>query len=136
MTQASSSSEHDVNSFLHFWTDARKQVSPIGHGCTYLLNVCGGPRRRHRNLHVLLCGGSPRRRRKYLLDVTIRRPSLSILSIRLVHQTLIVRFQRRFPSPFCFLLIYESLESLLTTFIFWCPALLVFFFLSFLQRRP
>jgi hypothetical protein len=31
---------------------------------------------------------------------------------------LIVRFQRRFPSPFCFLLVYESLESLLTTFIF------------------
>jgi hypothetical protein len=53
-----------------------------------------------------------------LLDVTIRRPSLSLLSIRLVHRTLIVRFQRCFPSPFSFLLVYESLESLLTTFIF------------------
>jgi hypothetical protein len=52
-----------------------------------------------------------------LLDVTIRRPSLSLLSIRHVHRTLIVRFQRRFPSPFCFLIVYESLESLLTTII-------------------
>jgi hypothetical protein len=31
---------------------------------------------------------------------------------------LIVRFQQRFPFPFCFLIVYESLESLLTTFIF------------------
>jgi hypothetical protein len=31
---------------------------------------------------------------------------------------LIFHFQRRFPSPFCFLLLYESLESIRTTFIF------------------
>jgi hypothetical protein len=71
-----------------------------------------------------------------LLDVTIQRPSLSLLSIRLVHRTLIVRFQQRFPSPFWFLLVYESLESLLTTFIFWPPTLPVFFFLLLFQRSP
>jgi hypothetical protein len=41
-----------------------------------------------------------------------------LLSIRLVDRTLIVRFQWRFPSPFCFLIVYESLEYLRTTFIF------------------
>jgi hypothetical protein len=63
-----------------------------------------------------------------LLDVSIRRPSLSLLSIRIVHRTLIVCFQWRFPSPFYFLLVYESLESILTTFIFLLPALPIFFF--------
>jgi hypothetical protein len=53
-----------------------------------------------------------------LLDVTIRRPSLFLLIIRLVHRTLMVHFQRQFPSPFCFLIVYKSLESLCTTFIF------------------
>jgi hypothetical protein len=53
-----------------------------------------------------------------LLNVTIQRPSLFLLSIRLVYRTLIVRFQRQFPSAFCFLIVYESLESLCTTFIF------------------
>jgi hypothetical protein len=53
-----------------------------------------------------------------LLDVTVRQPSLSLLSIRLVHRMLIVYFLWWFRSPFCFLLIYESLESLLTTYIF------------------
>jgi hypothetical protein len=70
------------------------------------------------NLFILVCGGGPRRRRRYLFDVTIRLPSLFLLSIRLVHRTLIVHFQRQFPSPFCFLVVYENLESLLMTFIF------------------
>jgi hypothetical protein len=68
-----------------------------------------------------------------LLDVTIWRPSLSLFSIRLVHRTLIVHFQRRFPSPFCFLIIYESLESLLTIFIFLSSSSSCFFFLSLFQ---
>jgi hypothetical protein len=91
-------------------------------------------RRRRRNLLILVCGGDPRCRRRYLLDVTIWRPSLS-LSIRLVHRTLIVHFQRWFPSPFCFILVYESLESRLTTFIFLGLQLFLFsFFFHFFKE--
>jgi hypothetical protein len=39
---------HGVNSILHFWSDARKQVKLMGRGCRYLLDVFGRPRRRRR----------------------------------------------------------------------------------------
>jgi hypothetical protein len=63
-----------------------------------------------------------------LPDVTIRRPSLFLLRIRLVQRTLVVRFQWWFPSPFCFLIIYKSLESLLRTFIFFASSSSCFLF--------
>jgi hypothetical protein len=63
-----------------------------------------------------------------LPDVTIRRPSLSLLSIRLVHRTLIVHFNGCFLLLFVSILSMKALSLSLRRPFFWPPALAVFSF--------